>query len=80
MYSCLSIIVYIKNHIKGNYLSNLFIVIFGIVLVSVTVVLGPIWTNLVSNKDVIFLLKIVSHGQIKPSRYKLWNLKTSCTS
>ena len=38
-----------------------------------TVVLGPIWTNLVSNKNVIFFLEIVSNGQIRASRYKLWN-------
>ena len=45
-----------------------------------TVVLGPIWTDLVPIGNVIFFLKIVSYGQIRESRYKLLNLKTSWTS
>ena len=45
-----------------------------------TVVSGPIWTNWVPNRKVIFFLKIVSYSQIRDSRYRLLNLKTSCTS
>ena len=35
-----------------------------------TVVSGPIWTNLVPNRNVVFFIKIVSYGQIRASRYK----------
>ena len=45
-----------------------------------TRVSGPIWTDLVPIRIVIFFLKIVSYGQIRAFRYKILNLKSSCTS
>ena len=39
---------------------------------------GPIWTNLVRSRNVIFFLKIVSYGRITASMYKLLNLINHC--